>query len=133
MMSNIIRKAVLLVAGLLLAVSAGAQEGHPLKGSWIGEWKGNQASGDFLFLVLDWDGKKVSGTINPGTDDMVIKTATLNPADWTVHIEADGKAKDKPVSYTLDGKIVNLELPSRSIVGTWKSQNGSGALEVVRQ
>ena len=132
-MLSIIRKAGFLVAGLLIALSASAQEGHPLKGSWIGEWKGNQASGEFLFLVLDWDGKKISGTINPGTDDMVIKSATLNPENWTVHIEADGKAKDKPVSYQLDGKIVNLELPARSIVGTWKSQNGSGALEVVRQ
>ena len=64
---------------------------------------------------------------------MVIKTATLNPADWSVHIEADGKVDGKAVSYQLDGKIQNLELPSRSIVGTWKSQAGNGALEVVRQ
>lgn len=132
-MMSVIRKACLLAAGIAIAMSASAQEGYPLKGSWIGEWKGNQASGDFLFLVLDWDGKKVSGMINPGTDDIAIKTATLNPDTWTVHIEADAKSKDKTINYQLDGKIQNLELPSRSIVGTWKSQNGSGALDVVRQ
>lgn len=127
-MMSVFRKAGLLVAAATLSMSVSAQEGHPLKGSWIGEWKGNKA-GDFLFLVLDWDGKNVTGMINPGQDDIKIKTATLNPADWSVHIEADGKG----VSYTLDGKIQNLELPSRSITGTWKSANGNGALEVVRQ
>ena len=135
-MMSIVRKAGLLIAATALVVCTGmnanAQEGHPLKGSWIGEWKGNKA-GDFLFLVLDWDGKNVTGTINPGQDDMKIKTAVLNPADWSVHIEADGKVDGKPVTYQLDGKIQNLELPSRSIVGTWKSQAGNGALEVVRQ
>jgi len=118
-------KSGLIAAALCLSMGSSAQEGHPLKGSWIGEWKGNADKGDFVLMVLDWDGSKVSGTINPGTDNMKITEATLNPADWTVHIKADG--------YELDGTIKELELPSRSIVGTWKGPKGNGALEVVRQ
>ena len=52
--------AALAVFGVL-AASALAQEGHPLKGSWLGEWTGNQVHGDNLLLVLDWDGKAVTG------------------------------------------------------------------------
>jgi hypothetical protein len=39
-------------------------------------------------MVMNWDGKAITGIINPGTDNLEIKTATLNPADWSVHIEA---------------------------------------------
>ena len=124
-MKSINVKTALLAAMLSLTLTASAQEGHPLKGSWIGEWKGNAKLGDFVLLVLDWDGKNITGVINPGTDNLQITEATLNPADWSVHIEAGG--------YELDGMIEQLELPSRSVVGTWKSADGNGALEIVRQ
>lgn len=114
-----------LVMYLLMTGTATAQEGHPLKGSWIGEWSGNSTHGDFVLLVMDWDGKNVTGVINPGTDDMVIESVTLNPSDWTVTIRAAG--------YELQGRIQELELPSRSIVGTWKNSNRNGKLEINRQ
>jgi hypothetical protein len=109
----------------LLAGTASAQEGHPLKGSWIGEWSGNQVHGDFVLLVLDWDGKNVTGIINPGTDNMEIESAVLNTADWSVTLRAAG--------YEITGTIKELELPSRSIVGSWKHQNRSGNFEISRQ
>jgi len=125
-MKSIIRKSVLAAAGLVLSFGVAAQEGHPMKGSWIGEWKGNQKLGDFVLLVLDWDGKNISGIVNPGTDNLTISKATLNPDDWSVHIEAGG--------YQLDGKIEKLELPARMVVGTWKGPEGAGgAPEIVRQ
>lgn len=124
-MKSMIIKTSLIAAALCFSLSSSAQEGHPLKGSWIGEWKGNKAKGDFVLMVLDWDGSKISGVINPGTDNLTITQATLNPADWSVHIEAG--------DYKLDGKIEKLELPARMVVGTWKSADGSGALEIVRQ
>jgi hypothetical protein len=111
-----------------------AQEGYPLKGTWVGTWEGNKANGDSVFLVMDWDGKAISGTINPGTDNMPITKASLNPEDWSVHVEADGKDKSgKSVHYVIDGKIEHLELANRSIVGTWKSGEGNGAFDVSRQ
>lgn len=110
---------------ILMSGTAMAQEGHPLKGSWIGEWTGNETHGDFVLLVLDWDGKNITGVINPGTDNMVIEKAELDPTDWSVTIQAGG--------YELEGTINALELPSRSIVGTWKNQDRGGKLEISRQ
>ena len=119
--------AMFLLAMVLLssAWQVNAQEGHPIKGSWIGEWQGNEAMGDFILLILDWDGENIHGMINPGTDNLEIDEATLNPKDWSVRIEAG--------DYVITGKFQNLELPSRSIVGNWRGPEGRGNFEIVRQ
>ena len=121
---------------LLAAVALGfglagvgvAQEGHPLKGSWLGEWSGNQVHGDNILLILDWDGKAVTGMINPGTDNIPLTKASLDPNGWVVKLEADAKDKSgAAVHYVIEGHIENLELPNRQITGTWSSQ---GAMSV---
>jgi hypothetical protein len=125
-----------LAASLVLALSviAVAQEGHPLKGSWLGEWKGNATHGDNILLILDWDGKAITGMINPGTDNMALTRATLEPNGWVVTLEAEGKDKDgSAVRYVIEAKLENLELPNRSINGTWSSNKGGGAFTASRQ
>ena len=130
------RFAVALALSALCAAGATlvAQEGHPLKGSWTGTWEGNTVHGNSVLLVLDWNGKAITGTVNPGTDNMVVKNATLNPDGWVFHFEADGKDKAGAViTYVVDGKIENLAMHNRSITGTWKSQRGGGAFKISRQ
>ena len=122
----------MLALGVL--VSSGAQEGHPLKGSWLGEWQGNTVHGNDILLILDWDGKAITGMINPGTDNMPLARASLEPNGWVVHLEAEGKDKDgSAVRYVIDGKLENLELPNRSINGTWSSNKGRGMFTASRQ
>jgi hypothetical protein len=124
--------AALLAAGTL--APAAAQEGHPLKGSWLGTWKGNTALGDDLILILDWDGKAISGMINPGTDNIPVGKATLDPNGWKLTLEADGKDKaGAALHFVIEATIENLELPNRSLLGTWRSQSGRGAFEASRQ
>jgi hypothetical protein len=110
-----------------------AQEGHPLKGSWLGTWESNDVHGENVLLVLDWDGENITGIINPGTDNIEITEATLDPDDWVVSIEAEASGESDPVHYVIAGKIENLELPNRSIVGTWEHQRGGGVFNVSRQ
>jgi hypothetical protein len=113
---------------------APAQEGHPLKGSWIGTWESNETHGDDVLVILDWDGKNITGMINPGTDNMAITKANLAPEGWVVTLEADGKDKaGAAVHYVIEGRIEDLELPNRSIVGTWRNERGRGAFEISRQ
>jgi len=129
-------RALTLVLTLSLVALAGgaavAQEGHPLKGSWIGTWAGNKAGEDVL-MVLNWDGKAITGIINPGTDNITLKAATLDPDKWLVHFEADTKDKQGAITYVIDGKLENLAMHNRFITGTWKSQRGSGAFRIQRQ
>ncbi|HVZ20783.1 MAG TPA: hypothetical protein VG871_06960 [Vicinamibacterales bacterium] len=119
----------------LVAMPALAQEGHPLKGSWLGTWAGNKMLGNDVLVVMTWDGKNITGTINPGTDNLAIKNASLNPEGWQVHLEADAKDKSgQVVTFTMDGKIENLPLANRIISGTWKDSRGdTGALKIGRQ
>jgi hypothetical protein len=123
------------LAVCLVAIPAVAQEGHPLKGSWLGTWAGNKTLGNDVLVVMTWDGKNITGTINPGTDNITIKSATLNPEGWVVHIEADAKDKQgNAISYTIDGKIENLPLANRAVNGTWKdNRGGTGAFKIGRQ
>lgn len=119
---------------LNVATSAWAQEGHPLKGSWIGVWESNQAHGDDIVVILDWDGSKISGMINPGTDNIEIASATLDPENWSVQLEADAVGNGGlALHYVIEGTIRDLELPNRYIAGTWRSQSGRGNFEIRRQ
>ena len=88
-----------------------------------------------MLLVLSWDGKAISGDINPGTDNIKIKNASLNPEGWVVHIEADAKDKQgQALTYTIDGKIENLPLANRIVSGTWKDSRGNtGPFRIGRQ
>jgi hypothetical protein len=124
-----------LAACMIAAAPALAQEGHPLKGSWLGTWAGNKIHGNDVLLVMTWDGKSITGTINPGTDNMAIKNASLNPEGWLVHLEADAKDKSgQPLTYVIDGKIENLPLFNRVITGTWKDNHGgTGVFRIGRQ
>ena len=127
-------RCVVFLVACLLVVTVTAQEGHPLKGSWLGTWGPSKVHSNEIVLVMNWDGKAITGMINPGTDNIPIKNATLNPDGWVVHFEADAKdAKGQAVAYVFDGKIENLHVPNRGIVGKWKSQRGGGEFKASRQ
>ena len=115
------------------AAPVAAQEGHPLKGSWLGTWGPSQNHSNDVIVIMNWDGKAITGTINPGTDEIAIKNATLNPEGWIVHLEGDAKDKSgKTITYIIDGKIENLGSLSRSIVGTWVQGNQKGDFKITR-
>ena len=120
-----------LLLGMISTVSA--QEGHPLKGSWIGEWDSNEVHGDNVLIILDWDGEQISGIINPGTDNIEIVSAELDPDDWSVTIEASVNEDGEDINYVIMGNIESLEQANRSVVGSWRHQDGGGDFEIVRQ
>ena len=86
-----------------------------------------------ILLIMNWDGKTISGMINPGTDNIPIKNATLNPEGWLVHLEAETKDKSGPITYVIDGKIEGLAFHNRSVTGTWKGRGESGPFKISRQ
>jgi hypothetical protein len=54
------------VAVLLVALPAFAQFGHPLKGTWSGDWGQTKDKQTHIVLEFHWDGKEITGRINPG-------------------------------------------------------------------
>ena len=123
-----------LFVSLFAVKAAFAQEGHPLKGSWIGDWGPNPNDRNQITLVMDWDGQRVSGILNPGPGAIPIQKASLEPKGWLVHFEADAKnPAGRAVHYVVDGHIENLGLYNRSIVGTWSHDNVKGDFKITRQ
>jgi hypothetical protein len=121
------------VALLFIAVNAFAQFGHPLKGSWSGDWGTGPGNRTHVVLDLNWDGKAITGTINPGADGVPLKVATLDPAMWHVHFEGDGKDKSgAAVHYVIDGKIENLGAFARVMTGTWTQGSVKGDFKLTR-
>ena len=111
---------VCLLAGLALTISAPAQEGHPLTGVWYGDWGTTAAQRNHLTIQMNWDGKNVTGIVNPGPDSYPLKVATLDSSKWTVHLEADGKdEKGNPAHFIADGKLENIGSYNRTITGAW--------------
>jgi len=125
----------LTLVAFLFAVTttASAQFGHPLKGTWSGDWGSGPGNRTHVVLDLNWDGKAITGTINPGADGGQLKVATLDPDTWHVHFEGDGKNKNGVTEhYVIDGKIENLGAYARFITGTWTQGSQKGTFKVTR-
>jgi hypothetical protein len=126
------------VAGAMLllvatALSASAQFGHPLKGTWLGDWGTSPDRRTRVVLELNWDGKAITGNINPGPNAVPIQKAALDADKWLVHIEADGKdASGRSVRYLVDGKLENIGAYARVLSGTWTEGGTKGDFKVVR-
>jgi len=110
---------------LLAASTAFAQFGHPLKGTWSGEWGAGKTH---VVLEFNWDGKALSGSLNPGAGAVTFSKVTLDPATWTVHAEADKGG----VRYVIDGKMENVGAYARFITGTWQQGSQKGDFKVTR-
>jgi hypothetical protein len=123
-----------LLAGLGIAVAGIAQEGHPLTGVWYGDWGPNGKLTNHLTIEMQWNGKNVIGTVNPGPDSYPLKVVNMDSSKWTVHIEADAKdEKGGPTAHVVaDGKLENIGSYNRTITGTWTQGNVKGTFKLRR-
>jgi hypothetical protein len=120
-------------SALLVAASAWAQFGHPLKGTWSGDWGPTKDKQTHVVLEFNWDGKAISGNINPGPNAVPFQKAELDPSTWTVHIEGAGKdASGAAARYVIDGKMENIGSYQRVLSGTWIQGMEKGTFRVVR-
>jgi len=119
---------------VLFVMPARVQEGHPMTGSWVGYWGPSATEQHRVVIELKWTGKQLVGTINPGPKAIPMKVATVNPADWSLHAEADAKDdQGRSITYVIDGKIDDLGTYNRSIAGTWNAGNVKGEFKITRQ
>jgi hypothetical protein len=129
------------LACLAVAGSEGrAQEGHPLQGTWYGDYSTGNQKRD-LTVIMKWDGKEITGTTNPGPNASPITSAILNitpgkpapegqnstqgtPPVFQVRFEADG--------MVFEGTIQNPVAGNRRITGTWTRGAERGAFQLRR-
>jgi hypothetical protein len=122
-----------IIALAFFAVAAFAQEGHPLTGSWHGDWSPSAGQKNRIVMALKWDTKNVTGTLNPGPRSAPLKVVTLDADKWMVHFEADTKDQaGNPVHVVADGKLDNIGSYNRTITGTWTQGTVKGDFKITR-
>src|SRR3970040_557753 len=144
-----VRTAVLFAAAACLAVAASAQEGHPLAGTWYGDYgTGNQKRD--LTVIMKWDGRTVTGTVNPGPSASPLKSAVMDitpgkpapegessttgtPPVFKVRFEVDTPNAAGGTALTVfEGTIQNPVAGNRRITGTWTRGGERGTFELRR-
>ena len=129
------------------AISVAAQEGHPLTGTWYGDFGMTASQRNDLTVIMKWDGANVSGLANPGPASVPLKTARMDvklgnpgqrgqrgeagtpptPSTFLVHFEVDAKNKTGGMDhFVFDGQIENPVAGNRTIVGTWTCGSTKG-------
>jgi hypothetical protein len=136
-MTTRLRTSLLIVAALTLTASVSAQEGHPLAGTWYGDYTAGGQKRD-LTVIMKWDGTAVTGLVNPGPDAKTL-TATLTitpgkpnekestegiPPIFHVRMEFDG--------MVFQGDIQNPVAGNRRIDGNWTRGGEKGTFQIRR-
>ena len=135
---NKMRRVAAVLACVLAGLIAGstfllAQEGHPLTGTWHGDYGTSAAQRTQIVFLMHWDSKKVEGKVNPGSNATPLKVATLDASKWGVHFEADVKDQaGKVMPMVFDGKLENVGSYNRTITGTWTSGAQKGDFKLTR-
>jgi len=121
-----------LFAGLLLfaCATANAQEGFPLDGTWRGETTASDGSHRTIVLILQWDGKVIGGTMNPGPNGTDFTTGKLNPDGWKFTFDLKTK-KNEAVRF--DGALGDLGKYNRFLSGKWTENGRSFDIRFVRE
>jgi hypothetical protein len=140
MFYSTLRRFTLLAATIAFAITVSAQEGHPLAGTWYGEYGPANQKHD-VTVIMKWDGKSVTGSINPGPNTRPLQSVVMNitpgkpapegrdstegvPPIFHVRIEVDG--------MVFDGTIQNPVAGNRRIVGTWTQGSERGPFQIRR-
>jgi hypothetical protein len=110
-------------------VGADSGQGHPATGTWMGDWGTNMQRRNDVLMLLNWDGKTISGTLNPGGEEVAL-TGSLDHTRWTMRLEGKSPAG---IPVVIDGKIENLGWANRGFVGTWTQGNTKGDFRIKRQ
>ncbi len=119
--------------GVLIACAGFAQQGHPMTGTWTGDWGPSTTQRNQVTFVMNWDGKNVTGIINPGPDSIPIAGVQVDVTNWTVRIEADTKDKSgAAVHISAEGRLDDLGSYHRTLTGTWRQGTAKGDFKITR-
>jgi hypothetical protein len=111
-----------------------AQEGHPLSGTWGGEWRPAGGERTRVTVVMTWDGTTIGGLVNPGPNAVPLTSVVVNWADWTVRLEGQRTEQGgKSLSIAAEGRLEDIGSYQRKIVGTWTQDGTSGELVLTRE
>jgi hypothetical protein len=137
-MRRMFRSLCFLACIALVFSTSSAQEGHPLVGSWHGNWGLNATDRKDITVIIDYtpDGAGVTGIVNPGYDHAPLQNMVLTipkPTDWLFKFEVELKDRSGKVTrYLADGKLDQIGYDQRTMKGTWTAGTTKGDFTLTR-
>ena len=121
---------VCFVVCLAIGASAFAQgTADPVSGTWSGDWGPNRADRNQVSVMLKWDGKALTGTVNPGPSAVQLQSSKFDPKSGAIHMEANAPAPGGATyRYIIDGKVEN-----GTMIGSWNHDNRKGDFKITKK
>ena len=114
---------------LVLAGSLWARQStDPLSGTWAGEWGPSPTHRNIVTVELKWNGKALTGTVNPGPGGISLQKGTFDATTGAVHMEANARGEHGQVHYVIEGKVVN-----GTMTGSWNHDDQKGDFKITKK
>jgi hypothetical protein len=116
------------LAAMLSAVPLVAAD-DPLSGTWTGDWGPTPTHRNQVTVELKWDGKNLTGNVNPGPNAVELKKATFDAKTNAIHFEADASSRrGGQVHYVIEGKLEGSKM-----TGSWDHGNLKGDFKIAKK
>jgi hypothetical protein len=126
------KKLGLLASSLALALAASVyaqSAGNALSGTWKGDWGPSASDRNAVTVELKWDGKMLTGTVNPGPNAVAIEKGSFDSKTNAVHFEADAKnRRGDEIHYVVEGK-----LEAKTLSGSWSHDDRKGDFKISKE
>lgn len=120
---------VVAVSCFAIVASAAAAQTDVLSGTWTGDWGPSAADRNPVTVELKWDGKALTGTVNPGPNAVTLQKCSFDAKTGAVHMEADAKSRrGNDIHYVIDGK-----LEKDTLTGSWNHDARKGDFKITRK
>jgi hypothetical protein len=118
-----------LVCFAITGLGAALHSADPLSGTWAGDWGPTPTHRNDVTVELKWDGKVLTGSVNPGPNAIALQKCTFDAKTGAVHLEADAKdRRGNDLHYVIDGKLEN-----GTMTGSWDHGNRKGDFKITKK
>lgn len=120
---------VSLVASACKSESASSTTADPLSGTWRGEWGPTPTRQTEVTVEFKWDGKELTGTVDPQGNAYKFTKASFDPSTSAVRMELDGpNSQRETVHYVIEGKVTG-----KTISGTFNRAGETGTFNIEKR